>query len=289
MFEFNHIGMVVNRFKTESTLVARQLSGWLAENGFLVHMEEGDAEFFKVDCLRSDPESFGKGLDLIVSVGGDGTMLRAGLTALNSGIPLLGINTGRMGFLTATDRESMFDDLDEMLKGDHELHESMVLEASVKNNEGTLLSRSYAINEVAIGKTEMQRMVRLSVSIDGEPLAGYSGDGLIFATSTGSTAYSLAAGGPVVCPTQRCIVMTPICTHSLLNRSMVINDNSVIEIYVASTREHVEISFDGRETHHLSNANSVAVKSSDMNLLLIKKRGYSFYRTLRNKFSLPVE
>lgn len=279
------VGVMPHTFKEETLREAGELCRWLERKGLEAWMlrEDADAAGYAERGLRE--EDFLRDLDLVVSLGGDGAMLRASAMAFRANAPVVGINLGKKGFLTALEMEGMYPGLEEILAGRYLVQERMVLECWIR--EGCGGRPFYALNEVVVGKWELQRMIRLEVEINGVYFHYYSGDGVIFSTPTGSTAYSLSAGGPIVEPTLECIILTPICSHSLVDRSVIISPEN--EIGVLARREKVmpSISVDGREEVELPYGGRVLIRRAPRRLKMIKAVGYSFYNLLREKFEFP--
>jgi len=279
------VGIMPHIYKEETLRAAGELRRWLEGKGLEVRMLREDAEASGCPESGVEEDRFLRHLDLVVSLGGDGAMLRASSFAYRADTPVVGVNLGKKGFLTALEMEDMYSGLEEVLRGRYLLQERMLLECWIR--EGCGGRPLYALNEVVVGKRELQRMIRLEVEINGKYFHYYSGDGVIFSTPTGSTAYSLSAGGPIVEPTLECIILTPICSHSLVDRSVIISPQS--EIGVLARREKVmpSISVDGREEVELPHGGKVLIRRAPRRLKMIKAVGYSFYSLLREKFEFP--
>lgn len=279
------MGIMPHIYKEETLRAAGELRRWLEGKGLEVRMLREDAEASGCPESGVEEDRFLRHLDLVVSLGGDGAMLRASSFAYRADTPVVGVNLGKKGFLTALEMEDMYSGLEEVLRGRYLLQERMLLECWIR--EGCGGRPLYALNEVVVGKRELQRMIRLEVEINGKYFHYYSGDGVIFSTPTGSTAYSLSAGGPIVEPTLECIILTPICSHSLVDRSVIISPQS--EIGVLARREKVmpSISVDGREEVELPHGGKVLIRRAPRRLKMIKAVGYSFYSLLREKFEFP--
>nr|WP_303646033.1 NAD(+)/NADH kinase [Candidatus Solincola tengchongensis] len=280
-----NVGIMPHIFKEETLRAAKELGRWLEEKGLEARMLPGDAEAAGCPGRGVEEEEFLRGLDLVISLGGDGAMLRASSFAYRADAPVVGVNLGKKGFLTALEMEGMYAGLEEVLKGRYLLQERMLLECWIR--EGCGGRPLYAINEVVVGKRELQRMIRLEVEINGEYFHYYAGDGVIFSTPTGSTAYSLSAGGPIVEPTLECIILTPICSHSLVDRSVIISPQSEIEVLARREKVMPSISVDGREEVELPHGGKVLIRKAPRRLKMVKAVGYSFYTLLREKFEFP--
>ncbi|MDI6829784.1 MAG: NAD(+)/NADH kinase [Actinomycetota bacterium] len=280
---FRNIALLPHVQKEEAVRAARELARWLEDAGRSVRMLSEDAVCAGMGLAGMDLEELVRGLDLVVSLGGDGSMLRAAAVAYAADVPVVGVNLGKKGFLTAVDAGEMFEGMEDILAGRYLLQERMMLECSLPGDD----ARHFALNEVVVGKRELQRMIRLEVDIDGCYYHYYSGDGIIFSTPTGSTAYSLSSGGPIVDPLLDCIVLTPICSHSLVDRSVVVSPRSEIEVRVEAGRVMPSVSLDGREEVSLPGGGKIVVRRAQRRLKMIKQRGYTFYALLREKFDFP--
>jgi NAD+ kinase len=279
------IGIIHHTSKEASLGVARDTVEWLAKKGIEARVLTEEVDESKYPETGSPSEDFACGLDLVLSLGGDGAMLRASAVAYRAEIPVVGINLGKKGFLTAMESDQMYAGLEEILAGRYLLQQRMMLEC-IPGEDGDG-KRYYALNEVAVGKRELQRMIRLEVDINGRYFHYYSGDGVIFSTPTGSTAYSLSAGGPIVDPALDCIILTPICSHSLMDRSVIISPESEIEVMVERERVLPTLSFDGREEIELPRGGKMIIRRAERRLKIIKMANYSFYNLLRDKFDFP--
>ena len=282
--EMKAIGVMPHVRKEAALEVAGDVVDWLETKGKEARVLSEDAWAMGRPEGGVKREKFMRGLDLVVSLGGDGTMLRAAALAFEAQAPVVGVNLGKKGFLTAMEMEHMYDGLEDIFAGRYLLQERMMLECVPEEGAG---ERYYALNEVVVGKRELQRMIRLEVDINGRYFYFYSGDGVIFSTPTGSTAYSLSAGGPIVDPSLDCIILTPICSHSLMDRSVIISPESRIEVLVQREKVLPSLSFDGREEIELPRGGKVIVKRAGMRLKMIKPVNYSFYDLLRDKFDFP--
>ncbi|MBN2028480.1 MAG: NAD(+)/NADH kinase [Actinobacteria bacterium] len=283
--EIRTVGIMPNIYKKSSLEVACALLEWLEHRDVEVHILREDARAMGCAERGSDGDGFASDLELVISLGGDGAMLRAAGAAYAADAPVVGINLGKKGFLTAMDADHMYPGLEEILAGRYLLQERMLLACSLA--EGSEAETHFALNEVAVGKRELQRMVRLEVDINGHYFHFYAGDGVIFSTPTGSTAYSLSAGGPIVDPLLDCIIITPICSHSLMDRSVIISPDSYIEVRVVREKVMPTLSFDGREETELPHGGKVLIRCAEQRLKMVKLESYSFYSLLRAKFDFP--
>jgi NAD+ kinase len=280
-----NIGIMPHSGKDEAIKVAIDLIDWLESRGKTARFLPEDAEVAGCPEKSLPLEEFLCDLDLVISLGGDGAMLRASSLAFEAQSPVVGINLGKKGFLTALQSENMYPGLEDIFGGGYLMQERMMLEC--KLGEGHDREVHYALNEVVVGKRELQWMVRLEVDINNKYFHYYSGDGVIFATPTGSTAYSLSAGGPILDPNVDCIILTPICSHSLMDRSVIIEPKSEVRVVVERGKAMPSLSIDGREELGLPDGGEIIVRKADRRLKMIKSLNYSFYNLLREKFDFP--
>jgi NAD+ kinase len=219
-------------------------------------------------------------LDIALSVGGDGTFLRTAARVNKQNIPILGINTGRLGFLADVGANELEGTLDEIFKNYYKTEERTLLR--LHTAERLFAGYNYALNEVAILKRDTSSMIALHVSLGDDYLASYLADGLIIATPTGSTAYSLSVNGPIVVPQSNSLVINPVAPHSLNVRPLVIPDTSVITLTVESRNEYFLVALDGRSEVFPAGA-KLTVSKADYTTKVIKRYGQTFYQTLREK------
>lgn len=219
--------------------------------------------------------------DLLIAVGGDGTMLRAGHLAAPHGLPILGINLGKFGFLMQLTRADWQQSLPRLINGDFKIENRMMLKAE-HWHEGNLLNTDQVINEVVVARGQVVRPIRIHAEVDGYPLAGYVADGLIASTPTGSTAYALAVGGPILPPEMRNILITPVAPHLSFDRAVILPEGASVKISTTSDHEAV-VSVDGHPPALLHNGDYVIVTASDFTIkfVVFQDPGY-FYRNLRN-------
>ena len=227
-------------------------------------------------------EGIGAGeYDLLIALGGDGTMLRAGHLAAPHGLPILGINLGKFGFLMQLSRSDWRNFLPRLLAGEYKVEDRMMLKADLWR-EDTLIGSHQVINEVVVARGQVVRPIRIHTTVDGYPLAGYVADGLIASTPTGSTAYALAVGGPIMPPELRNILIMPVAPHLSMDRAVILPEGASVEISVISEHEAV-MSVDGHEPVPVTNNDRVLVTSSDFTVkfVVFQDPGY-FYRNLSN-------
>ena len=228
-------------------------------------------------------KDYWKAADLVISLGGDGTLLETVQRMGGCPVPVAGVNIGSLGFLTTCTEEALGTFADLLGEGRHQVVERAMLQIRMSEDGGGERTE-IAVNEVALMRGETGRLVTLEARVNGELLNEYRADGLIVSTPTGSTAYSLAAGGPLLSPRAEVFVLTPICPHSLSNRSVVVEDEAVIELRPAeANREQILFTVEGRDVLRLAANGFVEVKKAPAPLRLVRMPDHSFYETLRKK------
>lgn len=282
--------IVAHRQRGEAAALARVASDWLAAGGHHVWMLPDDAAALDLDDLASDEPA--ASADLLVSLGGDGTMLRSVQLLSGAAVPIVGVNVGLLGYLTEVEPQAMLPALERFLDGhgapgddDWHIEERMLLDVTVRGGEGRPEQRFRALNEGVVEKLEPGHTVRLLVRIDGAAFTSYAADGLIVATPTGSTAYSLSARGPVVSPRHRALLLTPVSPHMLFDRSLVLDPEEWVEVEVAGHRP-VALSIDGQQTVTLTEGDVVSFAASAATAQFVRFGRHRFHRILKTKFGL---
>jgi len=273
--------LVLHCERAQAHELARAIAGWLRAHGYDVVLPAGDAKAAGLDELAGEEAKLPDGLDLVVSLGGDGTMLRAIHLVGGSGTPVLGVNVGQLGYLTEIDPADAEKALERFSVGAHLIEERMLLEVSVRSTGATAL----ALNEAVLEKTATGHTVRLAVEIDGELWTTYAADGLIVATPTGSTAYSLSARGPIVAPELRALVLTPVSPHMLFDRSMLFGPATALTLEVAGFRP-ASLSVDGQNLGVLAQGDAITCSASAATARLVRFGTTKFHHTLKTKFGL---
>lgn len=226
-------------------------------------------------------DDLGRRSDLMLVFGGDGTMLRAAREVAGLSVPLLGINAGHLGFLTTVQADHLAQALKKLTSGKFEVEERDLLEATVQRGEERTTHK--ALNDLVLSRGSGSRLIELEVKVNGELLTRYRCDGLIASSPTGSTAYSLAAGGAIVSPDAEVIMLTPICPHTLSIRPVVVNLRSTIQVTLLSERLVATLSADGQPTVELARGDTVTIRRCERTLRWLRLEGTSFFSTLRQK------
>ena len=221
-------------------------------------------------------------VDLMIVLGGDGTLLSAARLVGGLGVPILGVNLGGLGFLTATPEDDLPAALDALFQGRYVIEERMIL-ASQIHRRGTRLGESLALNDVVITKGATGRMMTLEVQVDGQFVTSYRGDGLIVSTPTGSTAYSLAAMGPIVFPTLDALILTPICPHTLTNRPIVLPAQGRVEVHLHTDAQAVTLMVDGQVGFPLEGKDVVEIRQAEARIKLVRFPQPDYFQVLRTK------
>jgi NAD+ kinase len=280
--QFKRIGLVGNTEKPALRAVIKQALRLIAGSHRTVHSDAVTAAFAGLRCpALPDPAALARQVDLLVVFGGDGTLLRVAREIAGSATPILGVNIGRLGFLTATSARHLAAALKQVWAGDFTLESRALIEARGRANGADFCYR--ALNDFFVSRGGAPRLVELEVRVDGQPLTRYRGDGLIVSSPTGSTAYSLAAGGAIIVPTAEAFALTPICPHTLSNRSLILNFNSTIQIKVVSPRPASVLNGDGQTLNELAEGDAIVIRRSRHSVRLIHLAGSSFFDTLRAK------
>ena len=244
--------------------------------------DESTARLAKLKLpIRKDPVAISRVSDLIMVIGGDGTMLHWARTTAGSGTPIFGVNVGGLGFLTASSWKDLPKAMNAVVAGKFSIESRTLLSAIGQSCQDKFKLK--AMNDFVISRGSIPRMIRLEVKVDGEVLTTYRCDGLVISTSTGSTAYSLAAGGAIIAPEAKVISITPICPHTLSNRAVIINQQSTIEVRMLDTKREANLSADGWDCLELETKTPVIIRRNPQSVKLARLTDSSFFKTLRHK------
>ncbi len=266
----------------EALKAAKKLIAWLESRGKKVFVDHETAAALKMQGYnRAEIPAL---VEMLIVLGGDGTLLSAArhVADAHTDVPIFGVNLGSLGFMAEVSLDELYDNLEKAIAGRLENEERMMLSASVIRN-GDRVARYRVLNDAVINKGALARMMELSISVNGSHLTTLRADGLIMATPTGSTAYSLSAGGPIIHPTIHCFVVTPICPHTLSNRPIALPDTVVVSVCLTSMSEDVSLTLDGQIGFPLVPNDIVEIKRSRYRMKLIKHPVKSYYEILRTK------
>lgn len=284
------VALIVHDLRDDAEQAARSLAAWLAERDHTLALLADDAQVLDADQLATsvevrEPDDLAKGASVVVSLGGDGSMLRAAQLAAPHGVAVLGANFGQLGYLTAVEPADLIESVSRTLDGATEVEMRMRVAVTVERVSGEVIDAGDALNEALIERDESGRTVRLGVTIDGEFFISYSADGIIVASPTGSTAYSLSARGPIVAPLHEALIMTAVSPHQLFDRSVVLNPTSVVEVEVLPDR-NASLSLDGRSITQLLPGDRVRCTRSAVPAGFVSVHGEEFLSVLKTKFGL---
>jgi NAD+ kinase len=271
----------------EAVDLARQAAGWLAERGHEVRMPKRDAELAGLDELAAEDDELVVGLDVAVSLGGDGTMLRSVDAVADHRVPVIGVNLGHLGYLTEVDPSKLLVALKRFLAGSYQLSERMRLDVAIDSVSSSApgSGSSPALNEAVLGKTPTGQIVHVDVLIDGEPFTTYHADGLIVSTPTGSTAYAWSAGGPLISPDYAALLLAPVAPHMLFDRALVLPPTASVRLEVSGDRP-AALSIDGRSVGVLEAGDAITCTAAPEPARLVTFDPRSFLDIVKVKFGL---
>ena len=277
------IGVVVGPEKYEALPVVRELKTWCDQHGIQMRAQPQVIEQAGGDPLTDEAGAMRAGVDLLVVLGGDGTMLGAARLVAERQTPVLGINFGRLGYLTEFSLDGLFPALQSIRSGDYAVDPRMLIEVTRAHDGQAEAVTHCALNDAIVNKAAPARMIELECYINGMFVNSFRADGLIIATPTGSTAYSLSAGGPVVHPSMSAILLTPICPHTLSNRPVVVPDDSVIEIIFKSEPEGLMLTIDGQVGVPLEHNDRITMRRSQTTFNIVRPPNRNYFEVLRTK------
>src|SRR6202521_5311149 len=277
------VGIISRPRREDIARVVPPLVKWLQAHGAEVACDSETS-----DCLGSisvrarKREELPGCTDLLIVLGGDGTLFSAARLAAKQEVPILAVNLGGLGFLTTVSQDELYSILEEIFSGKHRVSERVMLESEIVR-AGAVVRRQIALNDAVLNKAALARIMDLELRVDGEYVTTYKADGLILSTPTGSTAYSLAAGGPIVYPIVAAFVITPICPHTLTNRPLVIPDTMRIEVGFSAGDSPIYLTLDGQVGVELVRGDHIVVKKAPEKLYLVRPARKTYYEILRNK------
>ena len=263
-----------------AVVVVPQLLAWLKARSIAVRCDHETANYS--DCEGMSRDTVPDGCGLVIVLGGDGTLLSAARAIKGREIPLFAVNLGGLGFLTAITTDDLFPELERALKAEHRIGKRRLLHADVVR-AGKVVARYEALNDVVLTKAAIARMIDLEALVDQKFVCSYKADGLIVSTPTGSTAYSLSAGGPIVYPSVEAFCLTPICPHMLANRPVIVPSSSVITVVNRAADLDAYLTIDGQVGEHLNEGDRIECRISDYSLHLVRPPHKMFFDVLRQK------
>lgn len=276
------IGIIPNLIKDVDLVMTKKVVGWFESHGFKTLVTPTIARRLKRKDIAILADELYAVSDCIVVLGGDGTLLGVAQKAAIHKVPIIGVNLGRLGFLTDIEKETALISFEKLMSGDYFIEERMMLEVNIISNKDTY--QFLALNDVSITRDSYSRMVDYSIHINGKYADVYPADGIIISTPTGSTAYNLSAGGPIVDPKANIMVITPICPHTIYSRSIIVSEKDTIDIHIPELQGgSVGVSIDGKKVHHMTPKDVVRVSKSNTTVRLLKLSECNFYDILRSK------
>jgi NAD+ kinase len=278
------VGIVLHHEREQAIELASTTATRLLAEGHQVRLPAADADIAGLGQHGVDEEALAEGLDVAVSLGGDGTMLRTVDLVSSAGVPILGINVGQLGYLTDIEPADLGRSRDRFLSGEGLIEERMLLSAAVER-DGKVVEEHLAFNEAVLEKTPMGHTVRLKVEVDGEFFTTYAADGLIVATPTGSTAYAFSVRGPIVAPTHRALLLTPVSPHMLFDRTLVLDPGAALRLVVQGHRP-ATLSVDGRNLGELGEGDAIVCTAAERSARLVTFGPRDFLRIVKTKFGL---
>jgi len=283
----NSIGLISNNDNVKAINIARDIYDYLIKKKIRVFLLESDELYRQYNFSCVGEEDFKNNIEALISIGGDGTFLKAAKYTFKTDIPIMGVNVGNLGFLAEINISDMYDSLDKIIAGNFEIEKRMLISGMLFREKKPVDEKNcpyLALNDFVITKSFLEKIIEIKIIVNGVPIVGYGGDGVIIATPTGSTAYSLSAGGPVVEPKNELIVITPICAHTLFSRSLVISPDNQIEIQINSGRTRVDLNIDGRKRDfEVLNGDIFKVGKSEFKLNLITFNKNIFFKIFKEK------
>ena len=281
------IGLISNNKTRRALRIAKELYDYLSSKKIEVALLKDETMPVRFDLPSLSPKEFESTIECLISLGGDGTFLRAARYCFKRGIPLLGINVGNLGFLAEVSLNDFKRAIDKLLAGNYKIEERMLLELElymdgkkIKDKDLTFI----ALNEFTINRNLMSKIIDLEILINDFKFINFRADGLIIATPTGSTAYSLSAGGPIVEPKNKVIILTPLCAHNLFTRSMVLNTENKIEIQIKTKNDNDCLSIDGiKQKINIKSDDILKIKKSKLKLNLVTFNNNAFFKNFKEK------
>ena len=275
------IGVVVKRDRLQAAELARDLVNWLTPRGVTALVENEGAAPVSGGISATKAEMIARA-DLIVVLGGDGTLLSVARLMRERAVPILGVNLGGLGFLTAVTTDELLPMMEQILSGTFTVDHRMTLAVTLQRR-GEVVVSAQVLNDAVITKGALGRIIDLQTAVNGQDVCVYKADGLIVTTPTGSTAYSLSAGGPIVHPSVGVMVLSPICPHTLTNRPMVLPDSAVVAVTVRSPDEDVVLSLDGQDGTKLHSHDVVEIRKGKSTVPLVQSAARTYFDVLRSK------
>lgn len=282
----NRFLILPNILKEKSYGLTKEIVTWLDNKGYKVYLSKKVGELYGLHNFIEDKNKSLENADCAIVLGGDGTILHAARKLAAFNIPILGVNLGHLGFLAEVDAKDINETLENLCSGNYFIEDRMMLETSI-TEDGQTRNLGLALNDIVVSRSSITRMVGYSVYVNDELVNHFFADGIIISTPTGSTAYNLSAGGPILAPHNKMIVITPICSHSLNARSIVISAEDKVAIRFEFKRntfdKDLQLTIDGQEVVPITNNTEIIINKADISTHLIKLNSINFYTLLRKK------
>lgn len=280
-------GLIVNHIKDTDLQVTRELIDIIHNQNGSVHVLKEMVSFLNHQKpqlqFHKEINALCQNVDILVSLGGDGTFLKTARLSMGRDLPVVGVNLGKLGFLTEIEYDNMAYAVDKIMQDACVIEDRMVLEVSIVNNQKKLLRRDYAFNDAVIMAQNKPKMLHLNTYINDSFVEYIPGDGVIIATPTGSTAYSLSAGGPLVDPDVNLIIITPICPHTLYSRPFITSSERTVSITQEENQTATTVTIDGQNIIHMAPHDTIVIKKADFGIQVLKLNPEKFFDVLRNK------
>jgi NAD+ kinase len=277
------IGLIMHLGRDEASAHARDLAVWLLNEGHSVRVPPDDAEVSGMADHMVEPANFADGLDVCVTLGGDGSILRAVELLGTAVVPILGVDHGQLGYLTEVEPSGAQTAVARVLQGDFEVDERMLVSVLIRSDGGE--ERHFALNEAVVERAADANTIRLAVDLDDEFFTTYAADGLIVATPTGSTAYAFSARGPIIDPTHSALLLTPVSPHMLFDRSLVLAPSTRVRLTIDGHRP-ATVSVDGRRVAIVGDGDTIECSAADHSAQMVSLGPRRFHRVLKAKFGL---
>ncbi|MBE0067704.1 NAD(+)/NADH kinase [Thermoanaerobacterium thermosaccharolyticum] len=279
-----NICVIPNVHKDKNLRMTQNLVSWIIEHGNNPVLNEVIASKIGYDEYGKNTSEIFEISDFIVALGGDGTILNVARQCASFSTPILGVNLGHLGFLAEVDNENIYEAVEKIIKGEFSIDKRMMLEASVVKDNMEVVN-FIALNDIVVTRDSFSRMVKLKVFVNEQYVNTYLADGIIISSPTGSTAYSLSAGGPIVYPNLELFVITPICPHTLHSRSIIVSEKDRIKLVIVGENQDVMITTDGQQGYKLDSGDNIYIRKSNKYTNLIRLKNTNFFDLLRSKLS----
>jgi NAD+ kinase len=279
------IGIIPHARKESAVSLAKDLVNYLEERKVSIWLDKGTARLLGFPKYGHDMAELTK-VDALVILGGDGTLLSSARLVSDLNVPLLGVNLGHLGFLTEIESKNLYPAMEQILANNYTLEKRMFIDCDVIRDQKSI-ARYRALNDVVVTRGTFARIIQLSSYIDSQHVADYKADGIIVSTPTGSTAYSLSAGGPLIDPLLESIGLTPICPHTLSARPVLARASSVVKLEIEAAHQDVMLTVDGQLGFRLRSGDAIEVRKSPVYAHFIKLKGHNFFEILHSRMKMP--